>query len=64
MNNSLKVYVVVWDKRKGLKKSNIDEIVLTRDEAESRTDISGDPEAQENTPRYGYIPVTLTVSKK
>lgn len=49
----------MWDTKKGLAWSNIDQIVQTKNEARVITDISGDTEAQENTPRYGYLPIEI-----
>jgi hypothetical protein len=59
----IKAYVVVWDKKKSLNWSNIDQIVQTVNEARSISDISGDTEAQHNTPNYGYIKVLITPLK-
>ena len=56
----MKAYAVLWDVKKGLRWDNVDQIVETKEEAESITDISGDPEAQQNTPRYGFIRVNIT----
>lgn len=55
----MKAYVIVWDKRKPLTWSNVDKIVETQSEAISNSDISGDPEAQENTPYKGYGKVSI-----
>lgn len=57
----MKAYAILWDVKKGLRWDNVDQIVETKEEAESITDISNDSEAQQNTPRYGFIRVNITL---
>lgn len=57
----MKAYVILWNVKKGLRWDNVDQIVETKEEAQSITDISNDEEAQQNTPGYGFIRVNIAL---
>lgn len=59
----IKAYIVIWDGSKKINWDNIDQIVETKEEAENIVDISGDLEAQHNTPYKTFIPVLISPIK-
>lgn len=52
--------MVIWDASKKIDWGNIELIVETKSEAKGLADISGDTEAQHNTPYKSFVPILIT----